>query len=134
MARGVSKSVRNVALGVLAAGLFAIPMVPRANADLWNQQTTFTFKEPVEIPGRVLGPGTYVFQVANLVGNRNVIEVFNQDQTQLLATEFTVPAIRREPAGKTILTFEERAKNAPEAIWKWYYPGMSYGHEFLYNR
>jgi hypothetical protein len=48
--------------------------------------------------------------------------------------EFTIPAERTNPTGKTVLTFEERASNSPEAIHTWHYPGMVYGHQFVYNR
>lgn len=126
-------SLHNAAMGVLAAGLLMTPAIPRAKADLWNQQTTFSFNQPVEIPGKVLGPGTYVFQLASNETDRNVIQVFNQDGNHLIATEMTVPTYRMNPTGKTVLTFEERAAGSPQAIHNWYYPGMLYGHEFVYH-
>lgn len=127
-------SIRPLILGVLAAGLVTLPMIPQANADLWNQRTTITFTQPVEIPGRVLGPGTYVFQVANSQTNRNMIQIFNRNQNHLLATEMTVPAYRATPRGHTVVTFGERAANSPAAVQDWFYPGMIYGHQFVYNR
>ena len=36
-----------------------------AYADEWDQKTIFTFSAPVEIPGQVLGAGTYVFKLAD---------------------------------------------------------------------
>jgi hypothetical protein len=51
---------------ILLAGLgFLAGMVPRAFADTWDQRTTFTFSDPVEIPGQVLEAGTYVFKLAD---------------------------------------------------------------------
>ncbi|HUA83905.1 MAG TPA: hypothetical protein VMB85_08590 [Bryobacteraceae bacterium] len=121
-------------LGVLAAGLVTLPMIPQAKADLWNQRTTITFTQPVEVPGRVLGPGTYVFQLANSQSNRNIIQIFNRRQNHVLATEMTIPAYRATPRGHTVVTFEERAANSPAAVRDWFYPGMNYGHQFIYNR
>jgi hypothetical protein len=32
--------------------------------------------------------------------------------------------------GKTVVTFDERPKNSPEALDSWFYPGLNYGMEF----
>jgi len=134
MAQRVFQIVKGTALGALAAALLTVPVVPQAKADLWNQRTVVTFSQPVEIPGRVLGPGTYVMQLADSPSGRNIVQIFNKDQNRLLATEFTVPAYRENPVGHTVVTLEERPVNNPEAIHDWYYPGMIYGHQFIYNR
>ncbi len=127
-------SIRPLMLGVLAAGLAMLPIVPQAKADLWDQKTTITFTQPVEIPGRVLGPGTYVFKLADSQSDRDIIEIFNRSQNHLLATEMTIPVERLNPTGYTVITFEERAANSPQAVHDWFYPGMIYGHQFVYNR
>ena len=67
-----------VCVGVLGA------MLPQAKADEWNQKTIFTFSGPVEIPGQVLKPGTYVFKLMDSMSDRNIVEVFNKDETHLL--------------------------------------------------
>ncbi len=33
-----------------------------------------------------------------------------------------------------MITFEKCAAGAPEALRAWFYPGMDYGHEFVYPR
>ena len=134
MARRVCSALKGFAAGLVGAGLLMMPMAGRAKADLWNQKTAVRLNQPVEIPGRVLGPGSYVFKLANLPSDRNVVQIFNHDQTRLLATEMTIPAYRLNPTGKTVITFEERAVNGPQAVHDWFYPGMQYGHQFVYNR
>jgi hypothetical protein len=37
-----------------------------------------------------------------------------------------------KPAGKTIITFDERPGGSPEAVRAWFYPGENYGHDFVY--
>lgn len=138
MPRSVFKFLRplkswRVGLGVLASALILTPAIPSARADLWNQRTVVTFNEPVEVPGAVLGPGTYVFKLAN-VQDRDIVQILNQRETRVIASEITVPALRATPAGKTIITFEERGGNSPDAVHDWYYPGTIYGHQFIYNR
>lgn len=134
MARRVSSALKGMAAGLLGAGLLMVPMAPRATADLWNQKTTVRLNQPVEIPGRVLRPGSYVFELSNSQADRNVVLIYNHDQTRLLASEMTIPAYRLDPMGKTLITFEERRADAPQAVHDWFYPGMQYGHQFVYNR
>jgi hypothetical protein len=105
-----------------------------ARADQWDQRTVFTFSGPVEVPGQVLVPGTYVFKLADSASDRNIVQVFNKDETHLFGTFLAIPDYRVKPADKTIITFEERAAGSPEAIRAWFYPGENYGHDFVYPK
>jgi hypothetical protein len=106
--------------------------VPRAKAGEWNQATKLTFSAPVEVPGRVLMPGTYWFTVMNDEANRNVVQIWTADRTHLVTTVLAEDDYRPQPTGKTDVKFKERSPNGPEAIAAWYYPGDSWGHEFVY--
>jgi hypothetical protein len=118
---------------VLCAGILAA-FTPLAKADEWNQETVFTSKVPFEIPGQVLPPGTYVFKLLDTIVDRDVVQVFNKDKTHVYGTFLAIPDYRLKPTGKTIITFEERAAGAPEAVRAWFYPGVNYGHEFVYPK
>ncbi|MCU1340646.1 MAG: hypothetical protein JWN92_69 [Candidatus Acidoferrum typicum] len=48
----------------------------QAEADDLDQKIIFTFSGPVEIPGKVLLAGTYVFKLADTLGDREVVQVF----------------------------------------------------------
>jgi hypothetical protein len=122
------KIVTFVCLGVLWTAL------PQAKADAWDQKTVFTFSGPVEIPGQVLLPGTYVFKLMDSQSDRSIVQVFNKNENHLYGTFLTIPDYRLQPAGKSIITFEERAAGAPEAVRAWFYPGENYGHEFVYPK
>ncbi len=122
------KIIAFVCIGVLSA------IAPQAKADDWNQKTIFTFSGPVEIPGQVLAPGTYVFKLMDSPSNRNVVQLFNQDENHLYGTFLAIPDYRLKPAGKPIITFEERAAGSPEAVRAWFYPGQNYGHQFVYPK
>jgi len=106
--------------------------VPTARADQWNQKTTMTFNEPVEIPGHALQPGTYVFKLLNPGLDPNVVEVYNKNENHLYGIFLTIPDYRLAPTGKVIVTFAERPVGAPDALQAWFYPGDTYGHEFVY--
>ena len=128
MNRKVIKLILLAGIGVMAG------MVPRAAADEWDQKTILTFNAPVELPGKVLGPGTYVFKLLPSQSDRNIVQVFSKDEKQIYGTFITTPDQRLEPAGKTVITFDERPAGSPEAIRSWFYPGELYGHDFVYPK
>jgi hypothetical protein len=105
-----------------------------ARASESNQQTKLTFTESVEVPGRTLPAGTYWFVLLNDDSDRNIVQVFNADQSVLYATLFTVPKERSRVSYETALTFAERPSSKPEAILTWFYPGLTTGHEFVYPK
>jgi hypothetical protein len=128
---------RNFTSGVISTALLAgvLCLTPVASADQVNKMTEVTFSAPVEIPGMVLPAGKYVFKVLDSsVPNRNVVQIFNAENNHLLATILAITDYRMEPSGKTVITFEERASGAPEAIHEWFYPGDDYGSEFVYPK
>ncbi len=105
-----------------------------ARAGEWTQSTIFTFSEPVEVPGRVLPAGSYLFKLMDSPSNRNIVEIWNKHQTHLCATLFSIPDYRMRPTSKPVITLEERPADSPEAVHAWFYPGSYYGHEFVYPR
>lgn len=119
---------------ILLAGLAAFALLPGARADEWNQKTVVTFSGPVEIPGQILPAGTYVFKLANSNSNRHIVQVFNKNENHLFGTFLAIPNYRQHPSEKTIIRFEERAAGSPQAVKAWFYPGRTYGHEFVYPK
>ena len=107
-------------------------VVPRtAAADEWNKETVLTFSQDVEIPGKVLPAGKYVFRLMDSASNRHVVQVFD-DAGRILATVLTIPAARLTAADDTRITFEEQPAGAPFPIKNWFYPGDLDGEEFIY--
>ncbi|MGB6596726.1 MAG: hypothetical protein WA621_13390 [Candidatus Acidiferrum sp.] len=120
------------ALLFVSAVVFSAICVSRAKADNWNEKTLVTFNDSVEIPGQTLPAGSYVFQLANSSANRAIVEIWNADQTQLIATLITIPDYRAETPNKTIFDFDERPGDSPMAIDTWYFPGKNFGLRFIY--
>lgn len=110
------------------AGLIA----PSAKADLWNHKTKLTFNEPVEVPGKVLPAGTYIFKLMDSQADRHIVQIYNADESQIIDTVLAVPNKRLQAKGKTDIRFSERPAGSPEAIQAWFYPGSRYGEEFVY--
>lgn len=122
-----------VSVGLAAFGYLAAS----AQADAWNKKTILKFNQPVEVPGHVLTPGTYVFQLADSTADRNVVQIFSEDKKgmdHLVTTTMAIPDYRVATPEKAQVTFEERRSNTPEAVHSWFYPGDNYGWQFLYPK
>jgi len=99
--------IRRLHFALMALAGFGVTwLAPTARADEWDKRTVMTFNEPFEIPGKVLPAGTYVFKLADDQSDRNIVQIFTEDQKQLVATILAVSDYREEPADKTIVTFE----------------------------
>ena len=121
--------------GVIAAlciALVGIGLTPRAAADERDKKTIVTFSAPVEIPGKALPAGTYVFKLLDSTSNRNIVQIFDKDEKQVLATILAIPDYRLKPTDKPVISFEERPSGTPEAIKAFFYPGDEYGLQFVY--
>jgi hypothetical protein len=126
----ISKAFAALFPFILAVGVF----LPAARAGEWNQMTKLSFTEPIEIPGAVLPAGTYWFVLLDDAADRNIVQIYNEDWSQLYATVITIPTYRQEATDKSEVKFAERPHQDPEALLKWYYPGFVTGHEFLYPK
>jgi hypothetical protein len=118
-------------LAIVAVSCVGLVVPRTAAADGWNKQTVLTFSQDVEIPGKVLPAGKYVFRLMDSASNRHVVQVFD-DAGRILATVLTIPAARLTAADDTRITFEEQPAGAPFSIKNWFYPGDLDGEEFIY--
>ncbi|MGB8496372.1 MAG: hypothetical protein WCE53_18395 [Candidatus Acidiferrum sp.] len=106
---------------------------PNARADEGNKKTLVTFNQPVEIPGRVLLAGTYVFNLEDTAaGDRYIVQIWTGDDMHLIATIIATPTERPESANESAFTFEKRRPGSPEALKTWFYSGDTDGVEFEY--
>lgn len=129
---------------VFGALLFAA-LTPRlVLADEWNDRTVVNFSNPVQVPGATLDAGTYVFKVLQSDADRVVVQILNPREDHVYATLVTQPnyhgtahARLEDPTvptpEKTHFIFYEARQGQPPAIKTWFYPGQSYGFDFLYS-
>jgi hypothetical protein len=121
-------------LSLFAVVLLGPVVLPGAKADTWNKKTVVTFSQPVEIPGKILPAGTYTFQLLDSLSDRHIVQVFNADGSQIIATILAINNYRLTPTGDNVMKFSERPGDSPEALRAWFYPGDSFGQEFVYPR
>ena len=126
------KMTRGIAV-LLCSALACVMTIPAAKADPWNKRTLVTLAEPLEVPGAVLDPGTYIFQLADSQSNRHIVQIWTGDGTYLITTILAVPAHRMQPSDHTVLNYDERPADEPMALRQWFYPGDNTGQEFVYD-
>jgi hyperosmotically inducible protein len=101
-------------------------------ASTWNKLTHLKVHEPIAIPGAVLQPGEYVVKLVDSPSNRHIVRFLNGDQNEVIATVLAVPNRRMRPSGETELGFYETPAGEPVALRSWFYPGDTFGQEFVY--
>jgi hypothetical protein len=107
---------------------------PTTRADEWDKTTKVTFSDPVQVPGKVLQAGTYIFRLLDDQGNRHIVQIYNEDHTSLITTVMAIPNERLQPTDKTVLLYDERPADQPMALAAWFYPGDNTGQEFVYPK
>ena len=126
------RAIRGLAI-LFCTALLVILAAPSAQADQWNKKTVVTVSEAVEIPGMILEPGTYIFQLADSQSNRHIVQIWTEDGQRLITTVMAVPAYRQEVTGDSVIYLDERPADSPMAIRTWFYPGDNTGQEFVYD-
>ena len=125
-------NIKKTSLVGLAVAVLGAGGPSRASADQSDKRTHLTFSQAVSIPGKVLPAGTYTFQLFDSMSDRHIVQIFNQNGTQLIATIRAVPDHRLTPTDDTVIIFGERPIGTPKAITHWFYPGDTAGQEFIY--
>ena len=100
----------------------------------WNKKSTLTTEKAVEFPGIVLEPGTYVIRQKESTENRALIEICNQNESQILGTAQAVPDHELRPDDNSEFMFFEGPHDKPQAVRAWFFSGDLVGWEFVYPK
>jgi len=122
---------RKMFAGMICLMLLGTFFVPKGRADASDKKTIVTVNQPIQVPGKVLPAGTYVFKLLDS-NDPTLVAIYNADEMQLITTVRGISNTRRETPDKTILQFEERPSGQPEALKAWFYPGDDSGVAFVY--
>ncbi len=119
-----------------AAMLLTMSATPTfAQGQPMDSRTEFTFKQPVELPGVTLPPGTYVFRFVDGTTGKRVMQVQAKDASSKTYGMFmTINAVRPRASDDAELRFLETPAGQPAAVKTWWYPGNTIGREFIYPR
>jgi len=128
-----TKSVAVLVSGLIVAAFLMAP--PAAQSSETDRLTHFMVNQSFEVPGKVLQPNTrYVMKLHDLYQNRNVVQVFSDDEKHMLTQFIAINSERLEPVNKTTFTFIETQPGYPKPIREWFYPGRNIGLEFVYPK
>ena len=106
-------------------------VVPRANADLGNEQMFVNIKNgPVEVPGKVLDPGRYDLQFTSL--EHNVLEITTANGKEPVGFFEVIPVWRAKATDQTKLELSEPGRDSVARLNEFFYPGDNTGYEFVY--
>ena len=100
-------------------------------ATMVGNEATVTFDHPVELPGKVLPPGTYIFKTSD---NDELVQVFSANQKQLFATVMAIPADRpaQDKDSDSFVQLNKTRADAPQEIEGIFVAGRTYGYQFVY--
>ena len=99
---------------LLAITLFGATLQPSARADTWSKKTVVTFSQAVEVPGKILPAGTYTFQLLDSPSDRHIVQIFNADGSQIIATILAINDYRLKPTGET----SRRPRARSPSVWR----------------
>ena len=127
----VSRLINVATVGVLGAVLILGVSSPLKAETMAGSEAVVTFDQPVEVPGKVLPPGTYVFKSME---NDELLQVFSADQKQLFATVVVVPEDRpaQDVDSDSYVQLNKSRADAPQEIQGFFVAGRATGFQFVY--
>ena len=125
-------SKRIVITGLVAAGFVIAASTTPASAVTYDKLAYLTFNVRVQVPGVVLGPGTYRFHLTNAETSRNVVQVLSRDGAIVYAMFNTILDRRSVLTADPVVTFRETPANTPPAVRSLFYSWEAVGYEFVY--
>jgi hypothetical protein len=115
----------------LAISLMSSASVSSLKASEADKKTTITISQPVAVQGTILPAGQYVLRLRDYFPMRDVVSIFNSDETRLITTVAPLHATREQLGDKSEFSFYDSSEGQPAALHTWFYPGDSNGYEFL---
>jgi hypothetical protein len=123
-------------IAITSAAVLGVAMLigvssPLQAAGMAENKAIVNFDRPVEVPGKVLPPGSYVFKTLD---NNELVQVFSADERQLFATVNVVPEDRpaQEANIDCFVQMNKTRADAPQEVEAFFLPGRSTGYQFVY--
>ena len=117
----------------LALCLMSSAFAPSLKASEVDEKTIITINQPVSVDGTVLPAGRYVLKLLDSF-SKDIVFIYNGEETRLIATVLAIPASRLQPTDKSAFSFYGSREGQPAALHTWFYPGDNYGFEFVQRR
>jgi hypothetical protein len=120
--------ILSAVMAVMAVGLVGA---------LWGdvapeRKSTLTIATPLEVPGAILDPGTYVVKLVDTQSNRNIVTITSVDEKKIYATAICTPHVAADEPRHTEFMFYSVPEGQNKVLRTWYLPNDRYGQDFVY--
>ena len=120
----------SASLAVIGVALLVSAPASLTAKTIAGNEVTVTFDHPVEVPGKVLPAGTYVFKTAD---NDELVQVFSANDKEIFATFYVVPEYRSAMHNNdSFVRLNKTPAGAPQEIEGLFVAGRTTGYQFLY--
>ena len=129
------KSRRTLAILATAvlcgAGLVASAVRADGDVDGPGKKATVAVQAPMEVPGTVLNPGSYVFKQSGAQSGWTIVQIFDSTESNLITTVLAYSNAKLSTNGQTVMTYTAPGSNAQtlEAVT---FPGDTAPDQFAY--
>jgi hypothetical protein len=117
----------------ILAAVVAVSLAGAVSADVApEKKSTLTITTPVEVPGAVLEPGTYVVKLVDTQSNRNVVTFTSADEKKIFATAIATPHVAADDPRHSTFVFYGTPEGSTKVLRTWFAPNDRYGQDFMY--
>jgi hypothetical protein len=117
----------------ILSAVIALGLVGAVQGDVApEKKSTLTIATPLEVPGAILDPGTYVVKLVDTQSNRNVVTITSVDEKKIYATAICTPHVAADDPRHTTFMFYSVPEGANKVLRTWYAPNDRYGQDFVY--
>jgi hypothetical protein len=122
---------------LMGALVVAFGVISTPDAIAQEDEASFlTVTEPLNVGGTVLQPGKYVIRLMPSFSNRNLLQVSNEDRSQIYATVLSIPHAYAAGSDKSVTEFVMYPAVAGEvrALRTWFAPNSATGggHDIVF--
>lgn len=121
-----------IAMGVFcAAGMLGSALRADNNGAEPERKAVIAIQSPMEIPGSVLQPGSYVFKQSGAQNGWTIVQIYNESESTLVTTVIAYPNSKLTSNGDTVMTYSAPGSNGQvlEAVT---FPGDTAPDQFAY--
>jgi len=119
----------------IISAVLAVGLAGAARGDVFfnpDHDSMLTVATPVEVPGTILDPGTYVVKLVETQADRDVVTITSEDGKKVYATVICAPHPTTEAPRHATFVFYNVPEGANKVLHTWYAPNDSIGLDFIY--
>jgi hypothetical protein len=117
----------------ILAAVLAVGLAAAVRADVApDKKSTLTITTPVEVPGAVLDPGTYVVKLVDTQSNRNIVAFTSADERRVFATAIATPHVAADDSHRSTFVFYAVPEGSTKVLRTWFASNDRYGQDFVY--